>query len=103
MISEKKSKAPHKYDTELIEYLQLIFSDAIKIQRERKSWIRVPQAIIYVNGGKNLRATDEGFYDLSERIFKELVEHDPFSYYVLIYNSLEYAFGAGFAVGLVKG
>lgn len=71
--------------------MHLIFGDDIEIQREKRSWIKIPQATIYVNGSKDLGATDEGFYDLSERIFRKLVE-DPFSYYVLIYNSPECAF-----------
>ena len=38
-----------EYDRELIEYLRIIFGDNIEIQREKKSWIKIPQATIHVN------------------------------------------------------
>lgn len=68
-----RKKSRHKFDDDLIEYLKNKFSKTLRIEKDKRSWLRIGENIIYVNGSIILDGK-RGFYDLESSIFKQLIE-----------------------------
>jgi MoxR-like ATPase len=79
------------FDDRLLSYLARQYPDA-KIERVKRSWLRVVSsgALIYVNGSKE-HTKNEGWYDLEQEIYNELVSNSN-SYYALILGYPEKTF-----------
>lgn len=85
-----RKKQLRKFDEELVAYLKRTFFTNLKIIRNKRSWLRLGQEIIYVNGSIILEE-NKGFYDLDYDIFRPLTEKSN-HFYAIILGSPETTF-----------
>jgi hypothetical protein len=85
---ENVSKSGRFFDDELIEYLTRTYE--MRIEKIKRSWFKLNDMVVYVNGSKKLSKGD-GFYDIDERYYNILIERSN-HYYAIVLDKPEKTF-----------